>query len=287
MASAGRTSVPAGCLRYTRGVQSPTNAQIRAWARDNGLAVSDRGRLPARVLDAYAAAHGEAPVDTVSRDTAPTGTAPVPPSVVPGDLAPAPPVAVTAAPEVPAQLDTAASADPPAADPDATTGSRWRSRRALPAAIAALVVLSLIGAATYFLQRDDDEPTGGSAGATGDVGFEALRLGDCTAEIPQGVTLTVRLLPCDEPHEGEVYASFDLSGDDYPGNAGVERFALGGCQRQALTALPPDDETLYDLVYLAPSAQTWARGDRTVSCVLSDPTGRPLVGSVVAGTAQR
>ena len=32
-------------------------AAIRAWAREQGLAVSDRGRLPAHVLDAYRAAH--------------------------------------------------------------------------------------------------------------------------------------------------------------------------------------------------------------------------------------
>ena len=97
----------------------------------------------------------------------------------------------------------------------------------------------------------------------------------------------MRVLPCSEPHEGEVYATFELSGSDYPGGREIERFALGGCQREAVAALPPDDETLYDLVYLAPSQQTWERGDRTVSCVLSDPTGKPLVGSVVAGTVQR
>ncbi|MEQ6896789.1 Lsr2 family protein [Microbacterium sp. KR10-403] len=32
-------------------------AAVRAWARDNGHQVSDRGRVPATVLDAYDAAH--------------------------------------------------------------------------------------------------------------------------------------------------------------------------------------------------------------------------------------
>ncbi|WEG07793.1 Lsr2 family protein [Microbacterium horticulturae] len=32
-------------------------AAVRAWARDNGHQVSDRGRIPATVLDAYDAAH--------------------------------------------------------------------------------------------------------------------------------------------------------------------------------------------------------------------------------------
>ena len=34
------------------------NAVIRAWAQANGHAVSDRGRIPASVIDAYRAAEG-------------------------------------------------------------------------------------------------------------------------------------------------------------------------------------------------------------------------------------
>jgi hypothetical protein len=32
---------------------SPTNSEIRSWARESGLAVSDRGRVPASVISAY------------------------------------------------------------------------------------------------------------------------------------------------------------------------------------------------------------------------------------------
>jgi hypothetical protein len=37
----------------------PSNADIRAWAEDNGWKVSPRGKLPADVVDAYNAAHSE------------------------------------------------------------------------------------------------------------------------------------------------------------------------------------------------------------------------------------
>jgi hypothetical protein len=30
---------------------------VRSWARENGFAISERGRIPSNVLDAYAAAH--------------------------------------------------------------------------------------------------------------------------------------------------------------------------------------------------------------------------------------
>jgi hypothetical protein len=36
---------------------APSNAQVRAWARENGARVSDRGRVPASVVDAYRRAH--------------------------------------------------------------------------------------------------------------------------------------------------------------------------------------------------------------------------------------
>lgn len=36
---------------------TPDTAAVRAWARENGYEISDRGRLPAEVTEAYAAAH--------------------------------------------------------------------------------------------------------------------------------------------------------------------------------------------------------------------------------------
>jgi hypothetical protein len=36
-----------------RSAGSPSNAEVRSWARQNGFTVSDRGRVPASVLTAY------------------------------------------------------------------------------------------------------------------------------------------------------------------------------------------------------------------------------------------
>jgi len=47
-----------GRKRAGRGSRSGTDAgEVRAWARANGYEVSDRGRVPGAVLDAYHAAH--------------------------------------------------------------------------------------------------------------------------------------------------------------------------------------------------------------------------------------
>jgi hypothetical protein len=41
----------------SRGSSGPAPAEIRAWARDAGFDVPERGRVSAEVRDAYAAAH--------------------------------------------------------------------------------------------------------------------------------------------------------------------------------------------------------------------------------------
>lgn len=40
-----------------RASRNPEVAAIRAWANDNGYTLSERGRIPAPVVDAYNAAH--------------------------------------------------------------------------------------------------------------------------------------------------------------------------------------------------------------------------------------
>jgi len=43
--------------RGGRGAIGPSPADIRAWARDNGFNVPDRGRVASEVREAYVAAH--------------------------------------------------------------------------------------------------------------------------------------------------------------------------------------------------------------------------------------
>ena len=47
----------AGRQTSTAKAAGPSAADIRAWARENGFAVPDRGRVSAEVREAYAAAH--------------------------------------------------------------------------------------------------------------------------------------------------------------------------------------------------------------------------------------
>ncbi|MEW1975994.1 Lsr2 family protein [Microbacterium profundi] len=51
-ASASRGSAP-----RKRAAGSPETAAIREWANENGYTVSERGRIPGTIVDAYRAAH--------------------------------------------------------------------------------------------------------------------------------------------------------------------------------------------------------------------------------------
>lgn len=52
----GRRRSGTASRRPSRSAGSET-AEIRAWARDNGHAVSERGRIPRHIVEAYEAAH--------------------------------------------------------------------------------------------------------------------------------------------------------------------------------------------------------------------------------------
>ncbi|MFF4160500.1 Lsr2 family protein [Streptomyces sp. NPDC001678] len=48
----GRASAARGKVR-TAAAGSPDTAKIRAWAKENGYSVNDRGRVPAEIREAY------------------------------------------------------------------------------------------------------------------------------------------------------------------------------------------------------------------------------------------
>ncbi len=51
-------SAPRGKRRGGSRSSGESSAQVRQWARENGFAINERGRIPASVQAAYRAAHG-------------------------------------------------------------------------------------------------------------------------------------------------------------------------------------------------------------------------------------
>ncbi|MEU2392644.1 DUF4190 domain-containing protein [Streptomyces sp. NPDC007369] len=149
---------------------------------------------------------------------------------------------------------------------------------------AIMLVLGLSGAL-------DDGPstrrdTGGQVTTPRSSDVEDIRKGDCfntdddlaKTQEREGTQagLSVRIVPCDQPHEGEAYAVFDLDAGPFPGMDKVVATAEEKCGGKALTdyvgsaaALP---KTL-EVFYYHPQASSWIRGDRSVTCFLGNAGG--------------
>lgn len=56
-ADSGKKRATKGSRRSSSSAPRGETGKIRAWARDNGYTVSDRGRIPADILEAYNAAN--------------------------------------------------------------------------------------------------------------------------------------------------------------------------------------------------------------------------------------
>ena len=112
----------------------------------------------------------------------------------------------------------------------------------------------------------------------------ALRVGDCMNTVEEDLVTEVPVVPCSEPHDDEVYFDFQLDDGEYPGDDAVLEQADASCleQFEPFVGLAYETSTL-DFYAYRPSEESWAQGDRVVSCVVWDPAGR-VTGSL-AGAA--
>jgi hypothetical protein len=103
-----------------------------------------------------------------------------------------------------------------------------------------------------------------------------LHLGDCIKEAPDDALRTwVKLVRCDRPHRGEVYAKLPVSGSDaYPGDKALEARAKA-CGSQFFTYAPNSPEgPTFRVAVAYPTADDWANGDRSIVCVAVSPQDR-------------
>ncbi|MFV0133839.1 DUF4190 domain-containing protein [Streptomyces sp. HMX87] len=135
------------------------------------------------------------------------------------------------------------------------------------------------GAVSDFRQGLEDAARG--AGTA-----HALTVGQCFTTPGgslRGVTYDVDVVPCEQPHDGEVFAAFELPGGPFPGDDEITRIADGKCYalRDGYAmdswAVPAD----VDVYYLLPTRQSWRLGDREVTCLFGGTDERgTLTGSL-------
>ena len=124
----------------------------------------------------------------------------------------------------------------------------------------------------------------GESTATSSLDAFQLAVGDCYNDESTYETEVTRVpgVPCSEPHDNEVYATFDLTVSEYPGEERVWELAEEGCLRRFEAFVGKSyDESILDFMTLVPSEGSWKeRDDREVVCAAYHMELEKLTGSV-------
>ena len=136
-------------------------------------------------------------------------------------------------------------------------------------AVAALVLLSGCGVLGSADEPDRDELGAVTEAASSDV--MALEVGDCLDSADLATEIEeVPFVPCDEPHDSEVYASVDLEGSAYPGSDAVVEKADAFCYAQFASFVGTSyEESELEFFPIYPLEDGWdLLDDREVQCVV-------------------
>lgn len=142
----------------------------------------------------------------------------------------------------------------------------------------AIVILGFLG---YKLMTDAGRDESGAIVDAGNLGAFDIKVGDCFDE-PDVVSEIEQLpgVPCSDPHDSEVYATFDVSLTDYVGDDAMFEHAIDACMARFEGFVGRDYESsALDIYTLYPTADSWQQNDREVVCAVYDVEGNKLVGS--------
>ena len=125
----------------------------------------------------------------------------------------------------------------------------------------------------------DGEGSCGDVDAWFDLGYASdVTIGDCV-DIDERT-----IVPCDEPHDGELYLQLDHPaerGVPYPGTRAIEAFGDEQCTVAFAGYVGRDyASSEYDFVYRYPDQPGWDANDREILCFVVNPDESPLTGTV-------
>lgn len=126
-----------------------------------------------------------------------------------------------------------------------------------------------------------DEPVDDGTTTVADGTEDVDGTGVLDDTVPESAT-GIAKADCGEPHVGEVFAQQDLDNQVlFPGRK-MDRLTAAVCTGEAFEDYigAPFATSLFDVISYAPSKESWANGDRTVTCVVTDPAAGYIPGTL-------
>lgn len=95
-----------------------------------------------------------------------------------------------------------------------------------------------------------------------------LEVGQCILVPINSQVNSVATTDCTEEHTGEVYSISPVDGEYLPSRDELEELVDDACYStfEAYVGSSPEDTSL-DYTAMSPTADTWAKGDRTIVCI--------------------
>ena len=149
------------------------------------------------------------------------------------------------------------------------------------AVVSALLLVLLTGCST-----DAPRDSAGQVTAAATTDAFSINVGDCVGKVDGDSAQKLPLMPCDQAHFWEAYASSTLEGTDFPGTSQVNELSDTACS-SAFTGFIGIalDDSKYEVTYLSPTKESWTQAqDREVVCLVGLSSGN-ITGSL-KGTAK-
>ena len=139
------------------------------------------------------------------------------------------------------------------------------------ASIVGIIVAIAFAVSDYSVERDEN----GQVTSRSDVFPEELRIGDCLDEnvsAPDETDWTETVVPCDDPHSGQIYLLVELDGSQYPSLATIRETADARCAAGFADWVgTPVESSELTVSYLYPDEDNWDY-DREIKCIAVPPT---------------
>lgn len=153
-----------------------------------------------------------------------------------------------------------------------------RRQKGTAMAIAGIVLTGLwiVGAivtgVVVAVQTSAHRDSTGAISHGGRIFVNDLRVGDCFKGLdlqhitPATNAVTVDGVPCAQPHQGEVYATFPVSASTYPGVTELDQVAREHCLRLLTPIAPGWISPTTGIIWFRPNPAGWRAGMHDVTC---------------------